>query len=296
MGYRDPWDDAPQRRDRFPYGVEPAAGTAHVWDERGGAGAAQTPETWDTGNPVTATWVPPRQAHPGWDNAGREESRWDNTGREDSRWDNPGRDESDWDAAGSPGRRWDVPAPTDRAGWTSTQPGGAGWNTGRPDGAGSSGAGWDAATGAIPRQRTPHRPVGYPTAEPSAIGRVAGRVDDTEPDMDDAEPGYLRTFAWTVAWYVVPTALYLLWSLTLSGTGCVGAVGAACQSPRAHMLSALVDHLPAMGVALAASLLFAAVIRRATGEWRAVSVGFAASVVGSGLATVVFSTLAGSSS
>jgi len=98
----------------------------------------------------------------------------------------------------------------------------------------------------------------------------------------------------TAVWYVVPVALYVVWALLLGSTpepNCQDPAGNPCGSPRAEALETLVDTVPRLATALALSLVIAIVMRWANTTWRAATIGFAASVVGAGIATVLFTVI-----
>jgi hypothetical protein len=105
---------------------------------------------------------------------------------------------------------------------------------------------------------------------------------------------FLATFGWTVAWFAVPVALFAAWSLTFpddAGTACARPANGTCPSPRTAALEALLHGLPRIGVALGIALGVAGLIRLGSAAWRTVTAGFAAAIIGAGLATVVYSAL-----
>jgi hypothetical protein len=98
----------------------------------------------------------------------------------------------------------------------------------------------------------------------------------------------------TAGWFGVPLIFYLLWVVTLPASpdaGCVDSAGRPCPADRAAAISDLVSALPRIGAALMISLVAAALVRWASATWRAITIGFAAAVVGAGAATVLFSML-----
>jgi len=150
--------------------------------------------------------------------------------------------------------------------------------------------------GAPPRNgaRRPLPPPAY-AEPPPPVRRVEARPPDDDED-ELREHGFVGAAIGTVLWYVVPALGYLGWTLLLgrkTRPGCVDAVGAPCLPPRDQALHNLVHDLPRLGVAIAISLLVALLIRLVTPIWRGLSVGFAAAVVGAGVATVLFSVLTG---
>jgi hypothetical protein len=129
--------------------------------------------------------------------------------------------------------------------------------------------------------------------------RRAARYDVDEDEELDDEPapgGYLASMVYTVMWFAVPMVLWVLWSLTLSGEAsatCVDDAGVPCASERTEALTTLTDNLPRMVGTMLFSILIAAVLRRVSSNWKAATVGFAAAVVGGGLATVGISVITG---
>lgn len=156
-------------------------------------------------------------------------------------------------------------------------------------------------------------PAGRDRADGRGDGRADGRADGRgagwagEADRRQAavatrpEPpngllgrlsGYPAAVVATVGWYALPVLLYLIWSLLLGGgadSGCVDAAGVRCLSPRAEALHDLGGALSPMAVAVALSSAFALFLRWIAGTWRALTVGFAAAVVGAGLTTILLS-------
>jgi hypothetical protein len=100
----------------------------------------------------------------------------------------------------------------------------------------------------------------------------------------------------TAGWFGVPLCLYLLWVVTLHSApeaGCIDSAGGPCPAERAAAISDLVSALPRIAAALMISLAAAAVLRWASTSWRAITIGFAAAIVGAGAATVLFSVVGG---
>jgi hypothetical protein len=84
--------------------------------------------------------------------------------------------------------------------------------------------------------------------------------------------------------------------MLLGGTAradCVDAGGRSCPAPRDAAFSAFGAHLPQVGVAIVLSIIIALVIRLVSPYWKAATVGFAASVVGAGVTTILFTVLNG---
>jgi hypothetical protein len=97
-------------------------------------------------------------------------------------------------------------------------------------------------------------------------------------------------------WYAVPMVLWVLWSLTLNSeasANCVDDAGVPCESERTEALTTLLDNMPRMGATLVLSILVAVILRWVSSSWRAATVGFAAAVVGGGMATVAISVITG---
>jgi hypothetical protein len=133
---------------------------------------------------------------------------------------------------------------------------------------------------------------GRPPIRPPRDDR--GGPDEDEDDDEPREHGFLGAALATIMWYLIPTAIYLGWALLLGDTarpGCVDAAGAPCLSPHDQAIQNLLSNLPKLGGAIALSLIVALLIRWITSIWRGLSVGFAAAVVGAGLATVLFTVL-----
>jgi hypothetical protein len=128
--------------------------------------------------------------------------------------------------------------------------------------------------------------------------RASGYDVDEDEEFDD-EPvpgGYVAAMLYTVLWFAVPMVLWVLWSLTLSGeasANCVDDTGVPCASERTEALTTLTDNLPRMLGTMVFSILIAAVLRWVSSSWKAATVGFAAAVVGGGLATVGISAITG---
>ena len=67
-------------------------------------------------------------------------------------------------------------------------------------------------------------------------------------------------------------------------TTCVAAAGAKCATSHTAGLSKLFEVLPQIGIALVISVIVALLLRLVTTAWRGMTVGFAAAVVGAGVA------------
>jgi len=166
----------------------------------------------------------------------------------------------------------------------------------------------DYPTGGYPVGRPGnHQPSsGYPPAPPAdpyrpepAYRRVPGASRQRAPerpeqDREPTAPAWLPVLLWTAGLFILPVLLYLGWTLTLSNAapaGCADATGGACPPPRTEAVQQLVDLLPGVIGALALALLVALGLRRITGDWRDLTVGMAAAVIGAGLATLIGSAL-----
>ncbi|MFY1688885.1 hypothetical protein [Plantactinospora sp. WMMB782] len=163
---------------------------------------------------------------------------------------------------------------------------------GRPGTAGSArGVG---AVGTTTRRRTPGDSLLSPvnrTGRPSPLSR---RLED---DLLDSQPsGSLPAVLYTAAWNAVAVLAIFVWVLTLDGSvpvDCVPGASGACESERGQAISALLAGVPRFLAALATGLVVAVLMRWFNRTWRAVTVGFAAAVVGGGLSTVFFTALSG---
>jgi hypothetical protein len=119
---------------------------------------------------------------------------------------------------------------------------------------------------------TPGLPAAYNPPGRTAVARrqtVAAPADD--------EPEYRRAITYTTAWYAVPGLLYLAWSLTLE------------SSRRTFVLHNFTASLFWLLGAAVLSLLVATILSWAAREWRSLTVSFAATVIGAGIATVAHS-------
>jgi hypothetical protein len=117
--------------------------------------------------------------------------------------------------------------------------------------------------------------AGQSVAEPTR--RPARRGRDAFDDPDSDEPAYRSVLGLTLAWYVIPAVLYLLWLLTVgrhrpNSSG--GSIGAS---------------LPWLLAATVLSVTVAALLKWAIVGWRALTVSFAAAVIGAGVVTIAHS-------
>jgi hypothetical protein len=131
------------------------------------------------------------------------------------------------------------------------------------------------------------------------LGWLARRPEvDDEDDEQEGAYGYAGAGFASVAWFGLPLGAFLAWAVLLGGTAradCVDAGGRPCPAPREAAFSTFTAHLPQVGVAIVLSVIVALLIRLVSPFWRAATVGFAASVVGAGVTTVVFTVLNGGS-
>lgn len=145
-----------------------------------------------------------------------------------------------------------------------------------------------------------HPPTSAPPGPPPAPRRPAemvhvprrAHIRAAAADHDDSRQSYLSAMVAAAVWFGVPVVLYVLWALTRSGTpdpNCVDAAGNPCAAPRTEALTALVDNLPRLAIAVTLSFVIALIVRWSNATWRAATVGFASVVVGAGTATLVFS-------
>lgn len=124
------------------------------------------------------------------------------------------------------------------------------------------------------------------------------RLEPDDGDPGEQANGYLVSMLCTAGWFAFPLVLYTLWILTLDSEPadrCVDAAGEICASARTEALTDLAASLPRVGATLLVSLVVALLLRWASARWRAVTVGFAAAVIGAGSATVLFSVVSGHS-
>lgn len=131
--------------------------------------------------------------------------------------------------------------------------------------------------------------------ESAATGAWARRLED---DLLDPDPGgSVRPLLYTAACYLVPAMLIFVWLLTLDSqapAGCVTDIsGGGCESARSRALESLLAGSPRFGLALASSLVVAALLRRVGTTWRSATIAVAAAVVGGGLSTVLISAVTG---
>jgi hypothetical protein len=150
---------------------------------------------------------------------------------------------------------------------------------------------WEDAADNVwpPRQSTGYQNTGGSYERRPVTGGVAASSRPNnllEPDDDELEEdtgGLLAAVGYTVIWYGVPVVLFVLYMLVLNG------------NQQAHALSTLAGAAPQFGLSLLLSMVVAVGLRKASGSWKAASVGLAAAVMGGGLATVLSSAITGNS-
>lgn len=91
------------------------------------------------------------------------------------------------------------------------------------------------------------------------------------------EPAYGPVLAYTAGWYGVPALFYLIWLLTLDGDR----QGLAWRQ--------FIGGLPWLLAAIVLSFAVAGLLRWAVVGWRAVTLSFAAAVIGAGMTTIAHS-------
>lgn len=105
-----------------------------------------------------------------------------------------------------------------------------------------------------------------------------GQDDDSRRHArSSTEPAYGMLLGLTVCWYAVPGLLYVIWLLT-AGTDRAG--------PTARQF---LGNLPWLLAAVTLSLAVAALLRWAIVGWRAMTLSFAAAIIGAGVATIAHS-------
>ncbi len=128
--------------------------------------------------------------------------------------------------------------------------------------------------------------------------RPAADDDDDDENESEVAYGYAGAGFASVAWFGLPLGVFLLWAVLLGGTAradCVDAGGRPCPAPRDAAFSTFGAHLPQVAVAIVLSVVVALLIRLVSPYWKPATVGFAASVVGAGVTTVVFTVINGGS-
>jgi hypothetical protein len=114
----------------------------------------------------------------------------------------------------------------------------------------------------------------------SALPTPAQAITPAGFGFDGDDRDYPAVIWWTLIWYAIPIVLYTLWALVMSAS-----------SMRGHALHGLLNDVFPGLFAVAISLGFATWIRRISLSWRAITLGFGATAVGAGVATLLVSTL-----
>jgi hypothetical protein len=141
---------------------------------------------------------------------------------------------------------------------------------------------------------TPRASIGR--SESVRVGRRPAVMPNDEDEDDEVAYGYAGAGLASVTWFGLPIGAFLLWAVFLGGTAradCVVAGGQPCPAPRDAAFTTFAAHLPQVGVAIVLSVVVALLIRLVSPFWRPATVGFAASVVGAGVTTVLFTVLNG---
>jgi hypothetical protein len=107
-----------------------------------------------------------------------------------------------------------------------------------------------------------------------AAAEVSGHRPHGEEDDD---PSYGPVLGLTAGWYAIPAVFYLIWLLTLKG------------DRQGVVARQFVGHLGWLFAAIVLSLAIAGVLRWAPTGWRALTISFAATVIGAGAMTIMHS-------
>ncbi|MEU5563141.1 hypothetical protein [Micromonospora musae] len=298
----DPWDASGPQPTPKAVEAEPwDASGVHVWPTVGGVDRWDDTGQWERSE-LAGRWAEPD--HTGeWDRDGagwdREAGGWDRTEPPRSRRvaaeESPGgsgEDEGFWAGtrlAGDDPRWMDPTASAPRSPVVA-------YSTPRPR----------SAPGAYGPSRRRSDPIGAPRGtgrtpprrQVDPVGSSRTWTRSLEDDLLDPDPGgTLRSLLYTAACYLIPAVLVLAWLLTLDArppAGCVTDItGGGCDSDRAHALGSLLAGAPRFGVALASSLVVAALLRKVGTTWRSTTIALASAVVGGGLSTVLISVVTG---
>ena len=125
-------------------------------------------------------------------------------------------------------------------------------------------------------------PAGRPPRPDARVRRRRRSNDDefrrtTLDAIFGDEPSYRALFGLTAGWYALLALIYLGWVAIAGGEG----AGLGSQSVAASV--------PWLAIAVALSVAVAALLRWAVVGWRALTLSFAAAVIGAGVATVAHS-------
>ncbi len=91
------------------------------------------------------------------------------------------------------------------------------------------------------------------------------------------QPAYGPVLAYTAGWYGIPGVLYAIWLITLD------------SDRRGFVGREFVASLPWLFAAVLLSLALAGLLRWAVVGWRALTLSFAAAVIGAGVMTIAHS-------
>lgn len=133
-----------------------------------------------------------------------------------------------------------------------------------------------------PTGEGPYRRTGVDSwnrPEPTQRQRITNE-DEFAPRRRDPygeEPAYGPVLGYTAGWYGIPAVLYLVWLITLDGDR-QGFVGRQFATS-----------LPWLFAAVVLSLAVAGLLRWAIVGWRALTLSFAAAVIGAGVTTIAHS-------
>lgn len=111
---------------------------------------------------------------------------------------------------------------------------------------------------------------------------------DPEGDDRPGERAFTPTLLVTLAWYLVPGLVYLVWVFTHPAVE-ENCIDTGC-SAMARISTTIAGGWAWLGSSLTASLLVAVLLRLPRAGWRAGVAGTAAAVLGAGLVTVVLRT------
>jgi hypothetical protein len=151
------------------------------------------------------------------------------------------------------------------------------------DAYGSDPYGSDGFAAPAPDRRTIAE-VGRAPTQPVPHGRT----------FEDDDRDYATVMWWTLIWYAVPGLAYAVWLVLQRSTppaGCTSVTGGVCAAPRTTAIEAVVHNGVGIFAAIVVSFAAAAAIRVVTRAWRAITVGFAGTVVGAGFVTLVITLL-----
>ncbi len=312
----DPWDASGWHAWQQPTGADrrTGAGSSDPWDADSTSQWLQAAGTGQWLEPdSTGQWLQPDSSGQ-WDRyaeADRRErqrsSSWDGYSDPD-RWE---RTEPPRSGAASGAEQWSwadrvEPEPVRDGFWPGTRLAGDDprWVDANASAPRSPVVGYTAPR---PRSAPRRRPAPAAPARSAGMAAVRRRIEAVgtgswnrrlEDDLLDPDTGGpWLPLLYTAACYLLPAMVIFVWLLTLDGAppaGCVTDIsGGGCDSPRARAFGAMAAGIPRFGLALASSLVVAALLRRVGTTWRSTTVALAAAVVGGGLSTVMISAVTG---